>query len=128
MYKKIAIKKISGFTIIEAIVALVLISLTVSLSFGVVFRIRDKFDSTLYMKAILRADLIYNQTVRDQDFSDFEIRENLIFKRTAEFYGDYNKLYKVTISAYNTVDTSLMFERLDLIMLALDFVMLYIVL
>jgi hypothetical protein len=77
-------------------------------------KLRNYHNSDLLLFSKIKADNIYNETIRDNDFTNLSIIDVITITRIVKKYNDINNLFNVTIEVYDDKG-KIIYKRNDLI-------------
>ncbi len=110
--------RIKGNSLIEVIVAFVIISLSIALSGSFLSQLLDEFNRFQKQKVWYNLNLLKNQTVKTKNIESIEIVEqNYMIQKNVEVVNEVKGLYLVELSAMKVINNSIMDDKKEPIFL-----------
>ncbi len=109
--------KIQASTLVETIVAMLIITITFSMAFLIILNISKNSNNSLRTKAYFATSNVMVQTVSEKEYYDQDFTfGNITVKRIVSEYEKYDELFQINYSAYNSRNQKL-FEQNELIII-----------
>lgn len=108
MVKVKLIEKLSGSTLLESLVAMILLLICIILATGVINSIVHSSNATEKLRAVLLTQELMNQTRMEERYIDEDIQEDhFLLQKRASKYQDIDDIVMIIITAKNEMGEKL---------------------
>ncbi len=108
MRKKVINIKVSGFTIIEVLVAIIIIMLSIGIFFSIFINVRKTDFNHTKTKAYIEANSIIEKSIKEKLFEDEEyVYEGFKIVKKISQYQDYSDIILLNIEVLNKENNNL---------------------